>query len=95
MSVMMTVKRALEMIDFLMVYEKKMQDAMADPTKSWNIGTPNIKDLAKTLSDSHGDSVHILDNIKKELIPNCKHPKKMRDKTSDGQWYCMNCNLDL
>lgn len=92
---MMTVKRALEMIDFLMVYEKKMQDAMADPTKSWNIGTPNIKDLAKTLSDSHGDSVHILDNIKKELIPNCKHPKKMRDKTSDGQWYCMNCNLDL
>ncbi len=76
-------------------YEKKLQNTMADPTKSWNVENPNIKDLAKTLSDSHGDSVHILDNIKKELIPNCKHPKKMKDKTADGQWYCMNCNSDL
>ena len=83
------------MIDFLMAYEKKMQDTLADPTKSWNVGTPNIKDLAKTLSDSHQDSVHILDTIKKELIPNCKHPKKMRDKSADGQMYCMNCNFDL
>lgn len=91
----MTIKKALEMIDFLMEYEKKMQDAMSDPSKFWNIGTPNIKDLAKTLSDSHRDSVHILDNIKKELIPNCKHPKKMRDKSADGQWYCMNYNYDL
>ena len=95
MSVMLTVKKALEMIDFLMEYEKKMQNAMADPSKSWNIGTPNIKDLAKTLSDSHEDSVRILNSIKQELIPNCKHPKKMRDETTDGQWYCMNCNSDL
>lgn len=68
---------------------------MSDPTKSWNIGTDNIKYLAKTLSDSHQDSVRILKIIKKELVPNCKHPKKMRDKTADGQWYCMNCNSDL
>lgn len=95
MSAMMTVKKALEKIDFLIEYEKKMQNAMADPGKSWNIGTPNIKDLANTLSDSHRSSVRILDDIKKELVPNCKHPKKMRNRTSDGQWYCMNCNLDL
>ena len=92
---MMTVKKALEMIDFLIEYEKKMQNAMAEPDRSWNIGASNIKDLAKSLSDSHRDSVRILDDIKKELVPNCKHPKKMRDRTSDGQWYCMNCNLDL
>lgn len=92
---MMTVKKALEMIDFLIKYEKKVQDTMSDPTKSWNVGTANIKDLAKTLSDSHGDNVQILNNIKKELVPKCKHPKKMRDNTADGQWYCMNCNSDL
>lgn len=91
----MTVKKALEMIDFLIEYEEKIQDAMSDPTKSWNIGTDNIKNLAKTLSDSHRDNVRILNGIKKELVPNCKHPKKMRDRTRDGQWYCMNCNLDL
>ena len=83
------------MIDFLMVYEKKMQDAMADPTKSWNIGNDGMKNLAKTLSDSHRDSVRILDDIKKELVVKCKHPQKMRDKSPDGQWYCMNCNSDL
>jgi hypothetical protein len=91
----MTVKKALDMLDFLIEYEKKMQDAMADPTKSWNSNSDSIKKLANTLSDSHRDSVRILNMIKKELIPNCKHPKKMRDKTVDGQWYCMNCNSDI
>ena len=75
--------------------EKKMQDAMIAPTKSWNIGTPNIRDLAKSLSDSHGDNILILNNIKKELVSNCKHPKKMRDKDGNGNWYCMTCNHDL
>lgn len=92
---MMTVKKALEMIDFLLTYETKMQKGMEDPTKSWNTGTENIKDLAKTLSDCHKGNVQVLNIIKKELVVKCKHPKKMRDKTSDGQWYCMNCNSDL
>ncbi len=95
MADMMTVKKALELIDFLLEYEIKMQKGMADPTKSWNTGTKNIKDLAKTLSDCHKDNVQVLCNIKKELVTNCKHPKKMRDKTADGQWYCMECNFDL
>ena len=92
---MMSVKKALLMIDFLIEYETKMQKGMADPTKSWNVGTENIKDLAKTLSECHGDNIRVLGDIQKELIPNCKHPKKMRDRTADGQWYCMDCNFDL
>ena len=91
----MTVKKVLEILDFLIEYEKKLQNVMADPTKSWNIGTDNIKNLAKTLSDSHRDSVRILNVIKKELVSNYKHPKRMRDKTADGQVYCINCNWDL
>ncbi len=56
--------------------------------------TPKDRE-ATTLAKSHEDNVQVLKVIKKELVPNCKHPKKMRDKTADGQWYCMNCNMDL
>jgi len=35
-----------------------------------------------------------LEQIKKELVPNCTHPKDMNDKCA-GQLYCMSCNLDL
>ena len=68
MSGMMTAKKALEMIDFLLEYETKMQNAMGDPSKSWNTSTENIKDLAKTLSDCHKGNVRILNIIKKELV---------------------------
>ena len=62
----MTVKKALEMLDFLISYETKVQNAMADPTKSWNIGTSDISGLTKVLSDCHKDNVRILNAIKKE-----------------------------
>lgn len=55
----------------------------------------NISKLAKMISCGHRDTVHVLTIIKKELVPNCKHPKKMRDRTSDRQVYCMNCNFDI
>ena len=83
------------MIDFLIEYETRMYTGMSDPVKSWNIGDDSISKLAKTLSDCHKDNVRVLNIIKKELVPKCKHPKKMRDKTVDGQEYCMNCNYDL
>ncbi len=35
-----------------------------------------------------------LEQIKKELVPDCTHPKEMMDNCA-GQWYCMSCNLDL
>ncbi len=91
----MTVKKALTMLDFLIQYETKMHNAMSDPSKSWNVGGDSMGKLTKTLSDCHKDNIRILNIIKKELIPKCKHPKKMRDKTTDSQWYCMNCNSDL
>jgi len=91
----MTVKKSLQLLDFLIDYETRMHTAISDPSKSWNIGNDSIGKLAKTLSDCHKDNIRVLNIIKKELITNCKHPKKMRDRTSDDQWYCMNCNLDL
>ncbi len=49
---------------------------------------PIIFDMDKTI-------LYNLEKIRSELVPNCKHPQKMRDRTPDGQWYCMSCNLDL
>lgn len=91
----MTVKKALKLLDFLIEYETKMHNGMSDPSKSWNIREDSFSKLAKTLSDCHKDNIRVLTIIKKELIPHCKHPKKMRDKTADGQRHCMNCNFDL
>ena len=91
----MVTKKALQLLEFLIVYETRMHNAMADPSKSWNIENDSIKKLAGTLSDCHKENLEVLNLLKKELLPNCKHPKKMRDKTVNGQWYCMNCNLDL
>ncbi len=41
--------------------------------------------MYEILTASHEDNVGVLRFIKKELVPNCKHPKKMRNKISDGQ----------
>lgn len=43
-----------------------------------------MNDLAKTLSKLHDNNVQVLNFIKKELVVKYKHPKKMRDKTPDG-----------
>ncbi len=91
----MTIKKALKLLDFLIEYETRVYNGMSNPAKSWNIGDDSIGKMAKTMSDCHKDNIRVLNIIKKELIPNCKHPKKMRDKTANGQWYCMNCNYDL
>lgn len=62
--------------------------------EKWNY-SDDTYGIAKTLLDIDKTIVANLESIKSELVPNCKHPKKMRDRTPDGQWYCMNCNSDL
>ena len=51
--------------------------------------------VEKSLLDVDRIIIENLELIKKELVPNCRHPKKMRGKAANGQLYCMNCNLDL
>jgi len=50
--------------------------------------------FAKGLANHFQIDAENLGKIRKELIPKCKHPKKMRDK-ADGVLYCMACNQDL
>ena len=91
----MTVKKALELLNLFVERNKKMAEGFSDPSKSWNRNDECTKGLAHEIADLARQDLKVLELIKKELHVNCKHPKKMRDRTKDGQWYCMNCNMDL
>ncbi len=55
----------------------------------------SFRKLTKTLLNADRIIISNLETIRNELVPDCNHPKKMNDRTPDGQLYCMNCNLDL
>jgi hypothetical protein len=91
----MVSKKAISLLDLLLQGDIKLRDGMLDPSKSWNSDHDAFHSLVQTWIGFLDDNIKILEAIQKELHVNCKHPKKMRDKTSDGQEYCMNCNNDL
>lgn len=88
---MVTVQKAIKIIDWWIEHKKT---AMAAFQEKWK-NSDDTYGVEKALMDSDKIIIDNLELIRKELVTNCKHPKKMRDRTSDGQWYCMNCNLDL
>ena len=84
----MTVKIAIKILDFwINQREEKIKEL---DTKF------DFKDseLTKTLLENEKIIIDNLKMIKKELVPKCRHPKKMQD-TCKGVKYCMSCNLDL
>ena len=88
----MTVKRAIEICDYLVKAHLKNSAGIRDLVKDWKTDTQG---LAIKIAEVHEDVAECIFLIKKNLIPDCKHPKKMRDEAADGQVYCMNCNTDL
>ena len=87
----MTVQKAIKILDW---WINQKQQAMEKLEEEWK-HSDDFYGVQKTLLDSDRVIISNLETIKKELDPNCKHPKNMRDKTADGQWYCMDCNYDL
>ena len=87
----MTVKKAIKIIDWWINHKKTILVKFQEDWKD----SPDKYGVEKVLMDSDKRVIKNLELIRKELVPNCKHPKKMRDKTADGQDYCMNCNFDL
>ncbi len=84
----MTVKKAIKLLDWWIDNrEKKIKELETD----FNFNDPEIP---KILLDNEKTIIENLKLIRKELVPKCKHPKKMRD-TCKGVVYCTNCNLDL
>ena len=89
----MTVKKAIKILDWWI--ENKRQ-ATKNLCRKWNYDSPDkASGIAKQIFEMGRISISNLEIIQKELIPNCNHPPKMRDRDPNGQWYCMSCNLDL
>jgi len=88
----MTVKKAIEILDWWIDHKTQ---AMEKLKQGWKFDDDKPTEVAKMLIDSDKIAISNLETIKAQLVPNCRHPKIMRDTMSDGQVYCMNCNLDL
>jgi hypothetical protein len=88
------IKTAIEITEILMHAHLKNSSGIKNLVKDW---TSDSKDLGITIAEVHEDVAKCLFTIKKllEEKPKCKHPKKMKDRSPDGQWYCMNCNEDI
>jgi len=91
----MTVKKAIKILDFIIQNKDEIKNDFQNPEKSWHIGESCVSGLAYQLGDVMRKDIENLKLVLKELVPNCKHPKKMRDRTPNGDWYCMNCNMGL
>lgn len=87
----MSVKKAIKILDWWINQKKH---GMKKLQNEW-IDSGDDYDITRTLLSVDKIIVANLETIWSELIPNCKHPMNMQDKDPTGQWYCVNCNLDL
>ncbi len=87
----MTVKKAIKILDWWIEQKKHGIEKLKE---EWDF-SDNDYGVTKTLLNADRIIISNLETIRNELVPDCKHPKKMNDRTPDGQLYCMNCNLDL
>ena len=82
----MTVSKAIKILDWWIVQrENVIQELFLDCKDS---------EVMTTIHDSEKTIIANLKLIREQLIPNCKHSKKMQD-TCGGIKYCMDCNTDL
>jgi len=90
----MTVKKAIKILCWILDNKTKTVKEFYEPEilrAKHELGA----DLYRTLLQVTETDIHNLQMVREQLVPDCKHPKKMRDRATDGQWYCMNCNIDL
>lgn len=92
----MTLKNAVKMLEEFAKIKIKYRDDMANPYNSWNTGWEPIRILAERMTNETSKEIEILELIKQEIVPNCKHPKEDRDlDPSTKMPYCTACNWDL
>ena len=89
----MTVKKAIEIVDWIINNKTKTIEEFYKP------GIIDAKfdlseNLYRTLLKVAETDIYNLQVVKEQLVPDCKHPRKMHD-ICGGQKYCMNCNMDL
>lgn len=89
----MTVKKAIQILDWWINHKKESMEKLR---KDWNIADiDKATGTEKIIFDAEKTEIYNLEVIKKELVPDCKHPKEWHDIDGTGQKYCTGCNLDL
>ncbi len=91
----MTLQKAIKIIDWLIQQETTLAQGMKNPEKPWNQDFDCMQKLANSLADNKEHEVQVLKMIRSQILPKCKHPKKMQDRDANGNLYCMDCNWDL
>ncbi|MGY5144183.1 MAG: hypothetical protein ACW9XH_06845 [Candidatus Nitrosopumilus sp. bin_32a] len=91
----MTLQKAIKIIDLLIEQETKLAKGMVDSAKPWNQGFDCVQFLAKSIAENMQSEIIALQKVRSNIIPKCNHPKQMRDRDSNGNLYCMDCNCDL
>ena len=90
----MTVKQAIKILSWILDNKTKTVKEFYEP-ELLRARSDLCTDLYRTLLKATETDIYNLQVVKEQLVPNCKHPKKMRDRDPDNQWYCMECNMDL
>lgn len=90
--------KSIKIVDYLIEVHLRNANGIQDIAKQWD--DDNLKRLSLLIASTHDDVAKALLILKKTIlkeykIKKCRHPKKMRDMSSDGTKYCMNCNADL
>jgi len=91
----MTVKKALDILNYFSEKKSELRTGFLDRNKPWNHGDVNLYSLSEIMADNIKTDLIFLEAIKKQIEPNCSHPKKSQDMDSNGNRYCMDCNFDL
>jgi len=89
----MTVKKAIEILDWILNNKTKTIEEFYKPNiidSKYDLS----ENLYRTLLEIAKTDVYNIQVVKKQLVPDCKHPPEMHD-ICEGQKYCMNCNMDL
>jgi len=92
----MTIQKTINILDYLITNRIERKTDFLDAKHSWNQKDGQIlKDIILMISGCMQDEINSLQVVRKQLVSDCKHPKKFRDIDPDGKPYCVGCNLDL
>jgi len=87
--------QVLRLARYFIIYGYKHNLFLKKLIKEWDDPKDIITRCAQMQVNMNNNYMVAITVIVKMLTLHCKHPKKYRDKTSDGISYCMNCNSDL
>jgi len=93
----MTVKKVIQIVDYLIKRKTERKSDFLDPKHSWNQSNEKIlKDIISIISGFMQEEINSLEMVRNQIVPDCKHPKEDIDLDPETkQPYCMGCNLDL